>query len=290
MSSLYEYLQVRPLNVWDLLDILIIWFIIYNLFRFIQGSRAMQMSFGLLALLLMQIVAERLHLEVLNQVIGSLFGIIPIALLVLFQDEIRRFLASLGRSPLFGFMGETVVQIGSLEQIFQAALTLSERRVGALFVFEGSQVLNATRETGIQLDALTSQELLIDIFNPKSALHDGAVLIAGQRIVAATCVLPLSNNRFLPKHFGTRHRAAVGLSEESDALVLVVSEETGKISFAQGGDLHTLGEHSMRQLQQVYQSLRNSEGERKSESLSYMERLRTFGSGWSRKKKGKKAS
>jgi len=253
MDTFFEFLNLRAIRFWDVLDILIVWFLIYSIFRFIQGSRAMQMALGLLALFLAQIVSIRLNLVVLSKIIGSLFAIIPIAIIVLFQDEIRRVLASLGRSPFARSKAAGSNEV--LNVFFQAALDLARKKVGALIVFEREESLRDVMETGTYLDAAPSNELLVDIFQNKGFLHDGAVIVAKSRIAAAACVLPLSGNPNLPRFYGTRHRAAIGISEETDCIALIVSEERGKVSLALEGEIYTLSKNSMSHFLEIYNSL-----------------------------------
>lgn len=266
-----DLFQLRPLKATDLLDILIIWFVLYNLFRFIRGSRALQMAFGLLALFMAQIIAQRFNLVVVSETIGSLFSIIPIAIIVLFQDEVRRVLASIGTSP---WAKANMTESTYLDRIFQAVHHFSQNRTGALIVFEGHDGLKNYMDSGTQLDALPSFELLLDIFEPKSRLHDGAVIVSNSRLASAGCVLPLSANQALPRTFGTRHRAGIGITEETDCLALIVSEETGRISFAQGGEIHRLTENTLSQIYQVYKGLMSAEDEQRSEILASLSRIK----------------
>lgn len=173
MSSLLEFFTVRP-QPQDILDILIIWFVIYQLFRFLHGTRTKQMAFGLFALFAAQIMADKFQLMVVSQTIGSLFSIIPVAIIVLFQREIRRVLASIGSNPFVSRNTRSSV----LDSIFNAALKMSRHSTGALIVLEGEQGLAELIEGGTRIDALPSTELLVDIFQPKSILHDGAVIIS----------------------------------------------------------------------------------------------------------------
>lgn len=253
MDTLFEFLNLRTIRIWDVFDILIVWFLIYSIFRFIQGSRAMQMALGLLALFLAQIVSVRLNLVVLSKIIGSLFAIIPIAIIVLFQDEIRRVLASLGRSPFARTKSANSSEI--MVTIAQAAIDLAKKRTGALIVFEREESLKTIMDSGTYLDAATSYELLVDIFQNKGLLHDGALIVSKSRIASAACVLPLSRNSNLPKFYGTRHRAAIGISEETDCVALIVSEERGKVSFAIEGEIYTLAENSTKHFLEIYHSL-----------------------------------
>ena len=263
--SFLEFFNIRAINIQDVFDILIIWFVIYNLFRFMRGSRTMQMAFGLLALFASQILAEQFKLVVVSNIIGSLFNIIPVAIIVLFQDEIRRMLASIGSNRFFN--KEAEAQTTELNNVFQAALRLSKSEIGMLVVFEREQGLREYIESGSRIDALPNTELLLDIFQPKSCLHDGAVIISNARIASAACLMPLSRNRDLPKHLGTRHRAAIGITEETDCIALVVSEETGRISFTENGAIYTLTDPNLSQLYETYSNLMLPEDHEKIESL-----------------------
>jgi len=283
----FENLASMELSVWDILDILIIWFIIYSLFRFLRGRRTMQMALGLFALFMAKILSEILNLVVVNQIISTLMNLIPVAVIVLFQDEIRRLLASLGNTSFFTREDPTNLTI--LENVFGAALVLAREYTGALMVLQREQGLANYTETGTRLDALVSNDLLVDLFNRGSNLHDGAVIIAAERIAAAACILPLSRSQSIPKHYGTRHRAAIGLSEETDAIVIVVSEETGKISFARGGEIFTLREASLPILLQTYNNLLLPEDDARAESIRVLTKkpLRKRRHGKVKKKFGK---
>jgi diadenylate cyclase len=220
----------------DILDILILAGLFYYLFRFIRGTRAAQMFVGLLLILLLSLLAGALQLNGLNWLISSLKTVWVLAFLILFQPELRKALTSLGDQRLFGSLarGQEVTLLG---EVIQAVEGLSEKRIGALIVLERSVGLKNITETGTALDARLSSELLSTVFLPWGPLHDGAVVVAGDRVVAAGCILPLSQNPRLAYQLGTRHRAALGMTEETDALVIVVSEETGHISIAEGGRL-----------------------------------------------------
>lgn len=249
----FNLFHIRPIHVWDVIDILIMWFIIYNILKVIHGTRAMQMALGIMALILIQLVADFLHLTVLSSTIYSLFTIIPVAVIVLFQQEIRKGLVSLGKNPFFNL---NMLTPGSdLDQIFYSVRYFAERNIGAIIVFEQQQGLKTFIEVGIPVDGLISSELLLNIFDPKSNLHDGAVIIAENRIASAASVLPLSTKSNLPQHYGTRHRAGFGISEETDCVVVVVSEETGKIIFIQDGVRYMPDNHSVAALKKLYGDL-----------------------------------
>lgn len=246
-------LQLRSIQFWDILDILIMWLLIYNILKLIHGTRAMQMAMGIVALFVIQVVADLLSMTVLSTVVSSLFTIIPVAIIVLFENEIRKVLASLGRGPFFGLSQTS--DDPDLDQIFFAVRYLAEHNTGALIVFERSEGLKNYIEIGNVLDAIPSSDLLLTIFDTKSNLHDGAVIVSQGRIASASSVLPLSNRSDLPRHFGTRHRAAVGISEETDCVVVVVSEESGRITFLKNGEAFVPEDYSIAQLKNLYSEL-----------------------------------
>jgi diadenylate cyclase len=238
MSAFFAFLQdlkIRIPTTVDLLDIAIMWAFLYFLLKAIYRTRAMQMAFGLIALFVLQLFADFFNLSLLSKSIGSIFTIIPIAVLVLFQNEWRAGLASLGKTSAFQFDHSSREHQVWVSALAQATAKFSQRKIGALMVIEQGQDLSQFAEGAVAMDALTSYDLLKTIFDPKSHLHDGAILVRQGRIAAASVVLPLSNKPNIPKYFGTRHRAALGISEEFDCLVLIVSEETGRIRIAKGG-------------------------------------------------------
>lgn len=221
----------------DAVDILAVALIIYYLLLLIRGTRAVQMLLGLVFLGLVYYAALLAELPTLEQILENLLIVLPFAIIVLFQQEIRRALTNFGRNPLWGLAKQQKV-VASFGDIVLAATTLSSRKIGALIVIERLQGLRTYIENGISLDAVVSYDLLINIFSPDTPLHDGAVIIQDDRLAAAACFLPLTSNPELSKEFGTRHRAALGISEETDAVAVVVSEETGVISLAVDGELH----------------------------------------------------
>jgi diadenylate cyclase len=220
----------------DGLDILIVALITYALLRLIRGTRAVQMVLGLFAIFVVYGAAVLLNLIALRTVLKALIFYLPFAIIVLFSHELRRALATFGRTPFFslftGYHAEETVS-----EIVLAVTSLSARRVGALVVLERREGLKTFVENGSRIDASVSYELLVTLFAPGTPLHDGAVIISGDRIAAAACFLPLSLKENLPKRFGTRHRAAIGITEETDALAILVSEERGTISLARDGEL-----------------------------------------------------
>jgi len=220
----------------DILDVFLLSSIFYYLFRFIRGTRAAQMFVGLLLLLFLSLIAGALQLNGLNWLISSLKTVWVLAFLILFQPELRKALTSLGGGKLFSSFTRTQ-EISILGELVRAVESMAEKHIGALIVIERTVGLKNIVETGTPLEAKVSAELLATLFTPPSPLHDGAVVINGDRVLAAGCILPLSQNPHLAYALGTRHRAGLGMSEESDSLVVVVSEESGKISIAEGGRL-----------------------------------------------------
>ncbi len=226
--------RLAELLTWrDFVDVLAVAFVIYNLLLLIRGTRAVQILLGLSFLAFVYWLARLFELPTLEKILESLLIVLPFAVIVLFQQEIRRALANFGRNPLFLARQQHVEQ--TFGEIVLAATALAARRIGALIVVERAQGLRNYIENGIRLDAELSYDLLLSIFCPDSPLHDGAVIIQDQRVAAAACFLPLTTNPELSNEFGTRHRAALGISEETDAVAVVVSEETGAISLAFDG-------------------------------------------------------
>ncbi|MFN3975584.1 MAG: diadenylate cyclase CdaA [Aquificaceae bacterium] len=219
----------------DLLDILFVSLFFYGILYFLRITRGFQIFKGLGFLALFWLIAELLGLSTLSWIFEKLWTVGLFSLVVIFQPEIRKALSRLGQKtgvPVIKPVGERVV-----DRVVRASSFLSERQIGGLIVIERSQSVDGMVEGCVLIDSLVSVELLITIFNPLSPLHDGAVVIRGDRLVYASCILPLSKSSKLPKKYGTRHRAALGISEESDALCVVVSEETGEISLAVDGKL-----------------------------------------------------
>ena len=224
-------------SVRDIVDVLLVAVLLYNLLLLIRGTRAVQVVIGILVLVLIYYSARFLELPALETTFENFFIILPLAILVLFQHEIRRALANFGRTPLWG-LGHRQSLAKALHDVALAATTLSERRIGALIVFERQEGLRNYVENGIAVDGILSLDLLIALFHPDSPTHDGAVIVQGARLASASCFLPLTRNFELSKELGTRHRAALGICEETDAVAVVVSEESGQISLAIGGHLH----------------------------------------------------
>ena len=236
MAAFVEFWQSlsRELSFNDAIDILLVSFLFYKLFQLIRGGRAFQMVVGTLLLILLFFASRWADLTAVNWLLRNTLAYIGFAIIVLYQQELRRGLANLGRAPLFRFLNPTSSK-GTLDEVAFSLLTLAERRVGAILVLERDIGLRSYVEAGVMLDAVVTYDLLLSVFNPKSPLHDGAVIIQGDRAAAAACFLPIAINPQLGKEFGTRHRAAIGISEDTDAIAIVVSEETGLVSFMEDG-------------------------------------------------------
>lgn len=225
-----------PLRWQDGLDILIMAFLFYNLILLLRGTRAIQMLAGLGLLLAISFAAARIDLHAVTFVLQNFLGAIVLVIIILFQPELRRALANMGQAPLLRFF-DPIKEERILQECVRGTQALAAKRIGALIALQRDTDLRAYVDGGVGFDARVSRELLFSIFLPSSPVHDGAVLIQGNRLSEAGCFLPLSQNPNLPKDLGTRHRAAIGLSEETDAAVIVVSEETGAVSLALGGEL-----------------------------------------------------
>lgn len=227
--------EILELLTWrDFVDVAAVGIIVYYLLLLVRGTRASQMLIGLALIGAIYYAAQVLDLPTLERILESLLILLPIAAIVLFQQEIRRALANFGRNPLWGLPKQRKVE-STFNEIVLAATTLASRRIGALIIVERLEGLRTWIENGIALDSMVSYDLLINIFTPDTPLHDGAVVIQEDRIAAAAVFLPLTFNPELSTELGTRHRAALGVTEETDALAVVVSEETGTISVAYEG-------------------------------------------------------
>jgi diadenylate cyclase len=220
----------------DILDIIIVAFLFYRVFLLIRGTRAAQMFIGLFLLILVSFVARWLNMNALNWILSSLKTVWVIAFVILFQPELRRALSLLGQNRILGYFIK-VEESSTVSEIVKACHQLTQNGLGAIIAIEQDVGLRNYIETGTPIDAHVTAELLVTIFTPPSPLHDGAVVIEKNRLVAAGCILPLSQNPRLAKSLGTRHRAGLGLSEETDAVVIIASEETRTISLAFGGKL-----------------------------------------------------
>jgi diadenylate cyclase len=229
--SVFSRLDTR-----SLIEIAIITILIYQFLVLIKGTRGWHMTLGVIALLLFYNIARALELQTVEWLLANFFTYIVFALIVIFQSEIRRGLTKLGRGRFLGRFG-TAKDSRIYEEIVLAATTLAGQKIGGLIVLEREIGLRNYVESGIRLDAFLTYDLLVTVFHPSSSLHDGSVIIQDDRISAAGCFLPLTLDPYLSKELGTRHRAAIGITEETDAVAIVVSEETGTISVVYEGDI-----------------------------------------------------
>ena len=226
----------EPRNV---VDIVLVFLLVYALLRAIRGTRAAPMAAGLVVLALLYWAAVRFDLATLESILRLSPFVVSVAVVVLFQNEIRQALVHFGNRFRMPFLIRHKGQFGEgvYDEIVLAATTLASTKTGALIVIERGVTLRNVIEGGVKMDAELSYDLLVTIFNTEAPLHDGAVIISGHRVAAAACFLPLTLNRMISKDLGTRHRAAIGITEDTDAISVVVSEETGYISFVQGGQI-----------------------------------------------------
>jgi len=241
-------IKFLSVTIWDVIDIIVVYIIILKLYQFFKGSRASQMLIGLAIIFLTSFIARALNLQSLSWIMGNLQTIWAIAFVIIFQPELRRILIYLGQSRFVRrFLSESKSK--TIEAVIEASRELVRRKWGGLFVLVREVGLKPIKERATPINAEVSASLLVSIFNPGSPLHDGAVLIQNDIIEAAGCILPLSDSPDLDPQMGTRHRAALGISEESDAVVVVVSEETQKIAVAYQGMLYrNVDEDSLRAL------------------------------------------
>ncbi len=232
--------RVTGLRIRDFIDIFIVAVLIYNLIRMLRGTRAEQLSKGIIVLLILTQLSKALEIYTVNWLLTNFMTLGLVAILIVFQPELRRGLEFVGRTSslrkAFGSRAPSG-EVKTVREITDAIASLSRQKIGALIVLEQQTGLGEIADTGTRIDGYVSSGLLINIFIPNTPLHDGAVLIKGDRVVAAACFLPLSDSQQISKELGTRHRAAIGMSERSDSVSLIVSEETGAISIAQNGTI-----------------------------------------------------
>ena len=231
LSALFAGTELRW---WDVLDILLVAFIVYELLQFIRGTHAVQIALGGLVLVVLYWGSVLFNLQTVNWLLRTFLPFLVFGIIVVFQAEIRKGLAHLGRTPFLGGAARKR-QEEIVDEVVLATTTLAAERTGAIIVLEREMGLRSYIETGIALDAVVTYDLLVSIFHPATPLHDGAVVLQGNRVAAAACFLPLTVNPELSRTLGSRHRAAIGLSEDTDAVAVVVSEETGTVSVVEGG-------------------------------------------------------
>ena len=239
-----------PIRIWDILDIVIVGYLIYQIYKLLRGSVAFNIFVGVILIYVLSWLVKMLQMDLLSSLLGQFVSVGVLMLLIVFQPEVRRFLLILGnntlrqRSNFFNRLlsgrfnlFETEFPVHDTDAILNAMLRMSRTKTGALIVFTNNLNLEYFSNSGVQIDAKISQPLIESIFNKESPLHDGAVIISNNKIHAASCVLPLSSNPDLPKSAGLRHRAAVGVTESSNVTAFIVSEESGAISYAENGNL-----------------------------------------------------
>ncbi len=226
---------IANFRVEDAVDVGVIAFLVYHTLDLIRGTRAARMLLGLGVVFLVFFTSQLFDLYTVNWVLDNFLSSILLVIIVIFQNDIRRALTQVGSGPFFG--GDHGLQRGDVEEVVRAAVTMATKRVGALVVFERDVGLSEYIEAGTAVDAAISRELIVSIFQPSSPVHDGAIIVSNRRMAAAGCFLPLTTNPNVSKALGTRHRAAIGVTEETDAVVVVVSEEDGRISLVRSGRL-----------------------------------------------------
>src|SRR5688572_27653619 len=237
MDAITAAFARSTLTVWDVVDVLVVALVIYESLKLIRGTRTMQMAFGSALIVGLYFASVAAPLQTVNWLIRNMIGYVVFAAIVLFQNDIRRALAHFGRTPFVRAFSRAENDDETIEEVVTAAVQLADRKTGALIVIERQIGLRNYIESGIPLDAMVTHDLLVTVFQTSGPLHDGAVIIQENKIAAASCFLPLTVNATVGTDLGTRHRAAIGLTEENDAVAVVVSEETGRISLATEGQI-----------------------------------------------------
>jgi diadenylate cyclase len=239
LAGVWGKISLVDWHVSDLVDFVIVFLIVYELLKLVRGTRAVPMAFGIVVVAMLYQLAHWLELRIVQAILRYALNYSPIAIIVLFQSEIRAALTHIGktlRNPM-SLRERAAASRNNFDDVVLAATTLASRKIGALVVLEREVGLQNLIDAGVRLDAELTYDLLVTIFDPHTPLHDGAVIVRGERIAAAGCFLPLTLNPRLSKELGTRHRAAIGITEDADAVAVVVSEETGTISFVSGGQI-----------------------------------------------------
>ena len=235
----------------DVLDILLVALIIYLVFRWIQDSSVVNIFIAIISIFILKVAADALKMKLMGALLSTFIDVGVIALIVIFQPEIRHFLMRIGSGTSFGRKGSAIINrllgreehqadSSDVNEITEACRTMSEKKTGALIVLTHNNTLESVVETGDRIDARINRRLIMNLFFKNSPLHDGAMIIDGSRIEAARCTLPITGRTDIPPSYGMRHKAAIGITEETDADVIVVSEETGEISFGRNGSLNAI--------------------------------------------------
>ena len=243
LKTYFDWFYITRPDVSDIIEILILSYVIYKILLWFKSSRAWTLLKGIVLIFLFTMLASLLQFNTILYILKNVFSIGILAVIIMFQPEFRRGLETLGRKKLFDYiMHEDTEERGlsdkTIYELIKTVTVLSANRTGALIVIEDKVALGEYIDTGIPIDAVVTNQLLLNIFEHNTPLHDGAVILRNNRVIAATCYLPLSANLSINKELGTRHRAGVGISEVSDSVTLIVSEETGSISIAKGGELY----------------------------------------------------
>ena len=240
-----NYLSSLTFNYSDVLEIIFLSFVVYHIMLWIRNTRAWALMKGILVMVVFILIATILHLDSILYLVGKGINVLMVAVVVIFQPELRRALEQLGEKKFLSSLipfdmekdGEERFSDKTINELIKGSFEMGKTKTGALIVMEKNTKLTEYIRTGIELDSLVTSQLLLNIFEHNTPLHDGAIIVRGNRIISATCYLPLSDNMELSKELGTRHRAGVGISEVTDSLTIIVSEETGKVSIAQKGKL-----------------------------------------------------
>ncbi len=270
MTFFTELLQRPPITWWDLLDIAIVSVLVYELLKLIRGTRAVQMAIGIAFIAGLFYVSRGFQLETLNWLIRNVIGYVVFAAIVLMQADIRRALVHLGRARVFRRFDRGPADEEVVEELVVAAGALASKRTGAIIVVERSIGLRNFIESGIPLDAKLTYDLLVSVFQETAPLHDGAVIVQGDRVAAAACFLPLTTKPRLSREMGSRHRAAIGVTEENDSIAIVVSEETGRISLVEDGEIeHGISIDRLRERLKALVRMRRVDGKRREAGYSF---------------------
>lgn len=254
MTELFisAFIQIR---IWDILDILLVGLLFYGLYYLVKGTTAIKIFFGIVAIILGLKIVTALHMELLSYILGAFVNVGLIALIIIFQPEVRRFLLGIGNSKIAETFNKLITNLGfrykeenqlDLNSICEACASMSQDKVGALILITQENNLNEIIETGVTIDAVISKPLIENIFFKNSPLHDGAMVISNNKIEAARCILPITQNTNLPGSYGLRHRAGIGITENSDCIAIVVSEETGSIRIIKNGKVHDVKPSEMK--------------------------------------------
>ncbi len=270
------------ITVMDVIEILLIAFLVYYVIKWVKNTKAWALLKGIIVLFGIYVLAALLGFDAILWIFANGVGVSITAIIILFQPELRKALEQLGKrnimSPFFDSKEEGLISDKSVNELVRAAVELGKAKTGALIVIERSVNLDEYEATGIKVDSVITAELLINVFEHNTPLHDGAVIIRGDRLAAATCYLPLSDNTRISKELGTRHRAAVGISEATDSLTIVVSEQTGGVSIAENGELtRRVSKEQLRERLLVFQNSQNDKDNKEGKRKKFLRGIRKGG-------------